>query len=113
MQAFGYNVIACLAAMLVYYAASARPRWLGLPPLTTFGRYSYGLYLWHAPVILGLVRLTSLSGFVFVLAAMTGTTVLTALSWKLVEQPALGLRNRRSTLDEKAIQSPIETVPTQ
>ena len=63
-------------------------RVLGHPALLYLGSISYGIYLWHFPLLHafgGLVR----HGELFTTVALTAITVLVAsLSWFLVERPA-------------------------
>lgn len=81
--------------------------WMGLcrmPKLPVFDRgdFSYGIYLWHFPVLMVFQSLLpmptwwalSLAGFLPVLAAAM-------LSWFLVEKPALRLRKRSSLTGAK------------
>ncbi len=87
---------ACLGTTLLLYAGAGGStpvtRLLGLPPLTTIGRISYSLYLWHWPFIVFLQKYTNLNGH----DAMTACTALLAsgvvayASWRWVEQPFRG-----------------------
>jgi peptidoglycan/LPS O-acetylase OafA/YrhL len=45
----GGSIMVALLAMLMIMGRDSR--WLGSPVLAHFGRISYGLYLWHLPVI--------------------------------------------------------------
>jgi peptidoglycan/LPS O-acetylase OafA/YrhL len=80
------------AAICVSCSAPGAPRWLGSRPLAHLGARSYGIYLWHYPILLGLQAhgllpvddVWATTGLVGVLAVAAST-----LSWRLVEQPAL------------------------
>ncbi len=80
-------------AYLVMYLSVALPRWF-----QKVGRrrdYSYGIYIYAFPVQ-QLVSMTvglrySLAGYIAISAA--GTIVLAALSWHLVERPAMSLKD--------------------
>jgi len=88
-----------LAAAVVVLAATRAPqtwlpRLLSLPPLVAIGKVSYGLYLWHFPVILAVDHQlpdasTATRGAA--VAALTATTTLA--SWFLVERPFLALKD--------------------
>jgi peptidoglycan/LPS O-acetylase OafA/YrhL len=65
--------------------------WLRARPLVAVGVVSYGVYLWHLPLILVVRRLGLLPGalvprFAVVLALALGVA---ALSWKLLERPLI------------------------
>ncbi|WP_345761714.1 acyltransferase family protein [Diaminobutyricibacter sp. McL0608] len=61
---------------------------LGWRPLRWVGRISYGLYLWHWPVIVLLTTLnTGLTGWLMTATVVGIATVLAALSHRFVENP--------------------------
>ena len=100
--------LAMLAAILL-----AAVLWLGLgavfaPPLTAYlcvalglvrfpwsdraARFdiSYGIYLWHGPVMAMLIEYNAFADWrTFFVATMGATVVLSALSWTFVEAPSL------------------------
>jgi peptidoglycan/LPS O-acetylase OafA/YrhL len=53
---------------------------------------SYGLYLYHAPVINLLLYTQAVTGLLGVFATLTASLALAAGSWWLIERPALALR---------------------
>lgn len=67
-------------------------------PLQWYGKLSYGLYLWHFPVIYVLRSLDrwpeSLLGALA--AVMIPSTLLAMLSWSLLEKPAMAWAQRRT-----------------
>jgi peptidoglycan/LPS O-acetylase OafA/YrhL len=75
-------------------------RLLGSRPMVELGRLSYGIYLWHLPLLYMLERagLIGAGGMVetaFALVLVTGVSVLAAeLSYRMVERPALHLSAR-------------------
>lgn len=110
LSAAGGSFAAAACGGLLIVAASARPgtraaRILGAGPLRTLGFYSYGLYLFHVP-ILGLIRekLYRPSEFLrlgesaipgqllFYIAATVPALGCAWLSWHLFEGPILGLK---------------------
>ena len=109
MLAFGQVALVVLAGAVMIAAAAQAPtgwlrRLLDAPHLSLTGRYSYAIYLWHQPVVLLTVvtlrRHAALPpggraevAVVTVLAALL-TAGCAALSWHLVERPALRLRDR-------------------
>jgi peptidoglycan/LPS O-acetylase OafA/YrhL len=76
-------------------------RGLSLTPLRALGRVSYGVYLWHFPVFLGVVHARP-DGWApaVVGAALAATALAVTASWLLVERPVLmwsrGRRDRRA-----------------
>jgi peptidoglycan/LPS O-acetylase OafA/YrhL len=112
MQQFGYSLIAIVGgAMLVSAvnrpADSLWPRMLSAGWLRAFGKYSYGLYLIHPPVMravreyvfnpqeyerFGILPWTA--QVLFYGAAAAPTFALAWLSWRLFESPILRLKAR-------------------
>jgi peptidoglycan/LPS O-acetylase OafA/YrhL len=93
----GYALVAAL--LLVPAALGPQRGPLTAAPLRLAGRWSYGIFLWHLVVLDGVYRLTGwadFSGRVLAVGLLTGvgSVVLGALSWCLVERPALRLADR-------------------
>ena len=88
----GFLVVAILGAAILAGLVGA-PRGplaaiLLFPPLRQLGRISYGVYLWHWPVILFLTHARTGMGGNWLLALRAATTItVAALSWTLIEQP--------------------------
>jgi peptidoglycan/LPS O-acetylase OafA/YrhL len=96
---------AVIGSLLLLPAALGDPRGGGLggvlahPVSRYLGRISYGVFLWHLLVLRGLYSLTGwepFTGRVGVVAVLTiaGSVCVAALSWALVERPALRLADR-------------------
>ena len=87
-------------AVAVVIAAFVAPRGLlrtafAMPPLRYIGRISYGLYLWHWPVIVFMTEdRVGLSGSRLNLARVVVTVAFTMTSFHLIEQPILHRRPR-------------------
>ena len=87
----GGLVILSLATVAVI-AALAHPsallgRILGAPPLRWIGVRSYGIYLWHYPIIVLTTPVDSKPGPLLGLLQAGATLVVAGLSWRLVEEP--------------------------
>jgi peptidoglycan/LPS O-acetylase OafA/YrhL len=87
----GGMVILSLATVAVV-AALAHPstllgRILGAPPLRWIGVRSYGIYLWHYPIIVLTSPVVGNAGPVLTLAQAGATVAAAALSWRFVEEP--------------------------
>ena len=86
--------------MLVGVLLSRVSDWAGLRFLALLGAYSYSIYLWHMPVRVWGTRLLDLGGVDqdwFALRAvgyLCGSITLGLVMAKVVEVPALRLRNR-------------------
>ncbi|WP_309299724.1 acyltransferase family protein [Paenibacillus tyrfis] len=88
----GFVLLSLASAVTV--AALAHPsgqlgRILGCRPLRWLGVRSYGIYLWHYPVIVLTSPASGSDGISLLRAALqlTATIGLAALSWKFVEEP--------------------------
>jgi peptidoglycan/LPS O-acetylase OafA/YrhL len=87
---------ACIVAVAA--CAARPPRVLAAPPVAWMGRVSYGIYLWHVPLLLvlrahGALPLSPAGALVVVLPI---AVTIAAVSWYAVEQP-LQERARRAT----------------
>ncbi|MEO8460628.1 MAG: acyltransferase [Dokdonella sp.] len=95
---------ACLVPILLAAAWDAKPsRWLfDNRPLRYLGATSFGVYLWHMPILLWILphlpaSLSAVGRFWLLLALVLPATLIVAhLSYWLIERPALRLGHRRS-----------------
>jgi peptidoglycan/LPS O-acetylase OafA/YrhL len=98
----GHLWVASAFALLIAGAACGSGpavRWLGWRPLAAIGTVSYGLYLWHLPLLLvmdraGVLPAPLVARLVVVLAVSLAAA---AASWRFVERPWIERRaDRRS-----------------
>ncbi|HVP02287.1 MAG TPA: acyltransferase [Solirubrobacteraceae bacterium] len=94
-------------AAIVAVAATRPPRALAWAPLAWVGTISYGLYLWHVPVLLvlradGLMPVSPLGAFA---VALPVSLLLGWLSWRFVEAPAIAW-SRRRRISRPALRTP-------
>ncbi|MEA3019123.1 MAG: hypothetical protein QOI47_647 [Actinomycetota bacterium] len=91
----GFLIAGILTAVVVDAVVSGDggPRLLSWPPLVAIGRRSYGLYLWHVPILWAFERDGRLSVGDAVLG-VAAAAVATALSYRYVEVPFLRLKSR-------------------
>jgi peptidoglycan/LPS O-acetylase OafA/YrhL len=92
--------------LVIAAVASGGLAWLG--SLSWVGVRSYGLYLWHVPLILFLRRMDLLPlSFVPALALVVPVTLgAAALSWRFVERPALSPPGRARLPRRTSVSSP-------
>ncbi len=107
---WGASAFALAAAVVVAGIVVAPggwlPRALGTRPLMAVGRVSYGLYLWHYPVIVVVQdRLGDAGSPVQWLVATVISAVATVTSWLLVEKPCLRHKDRFRPTDGPARES--------
>lgn len=93
-------VIAALLLALLWPLAGFR--WLASRPLTWLGDTSYGIYLWHYPVLMLLDRTllahwnTPALALAALPVALLVTAVLAGLSYRYLEAPLMQLGRRGS-----------------
>lgn len=81
-------IVGVLVAAIVEVPTSPVARLLSIRPLTYIGKISYGLYLWHWPILQALTATrTGLHGPALLAARMGATTVCTLASFYLLENP--------------------------
>jgi peptidoglycan/LPS O-acetylase OafA/YrhL len=88
-----------LAAAVVVALAVTSPSsvpWLRWSPLVRLGVVSYGVYLWHYPVMWGLGKGADADPLVVLVVGAVASVLLAELSFRLVESPALRLKGRFS-----------------
>jgi peptidoglycan/LPS O-acetylase OafA/YrhL len=110
-QVWAFGPLAAGFAAVLVFAVDGRSggiaRPLASPALRTLGKYSYGLYVLHYPIFLGLEAAGLTAGWLAGLAgsrllgiaaftAIAGTATFGAalLSWNLLEKPFLRLKDR-------------------
>jgi peptidoglycan/LPS O-acetylase OafA/YrhL len=95
MSGLGYVAVSLTVVLLLLALGSAQPSLLGrvlsMRLLVWIGTISYGLYLWHFPV-LRVLRDWELGDWTIVLAGFALTFALAAASYRFVERPLLRRR---------------------
>jgi peptidoglycan/LPS O-acetylase OafA/YrhL len=107
MASFGYSVLAVLYASLLtlgLHEQTLVARFLSLRVLRFYGRYSYGLYLWHYIFTVQVHRFISWMASVIPIPAaasllsfavvLLGATAVAVLSFRFIEEPFLRLKQR-------------------
>lgn len=95
-QTVGMTLAALCSAWIVVAALDHGwiARVLSLRPLVFTGKISYGLYLWHFPIIHLLSAYSHLPRLAMLLAACVSYPV-AVVSYRLIEQPFLNMKSRR------------------
>jgi len=86
----GMVLLALLTALLISVTIHPASHWrsiLGWEPLRWIGERSYGIYLWHYPVIVLTTPLNAPSNLWRAALQIAATFGIAALSWRYVEQP--------------------------
>jgi peptidoglycan/LPS O-acetylase OafA/YrhL len=113
MQTVGFPLLAVASAALLVLAMAARKRWSWYQRmfksrvLRFFGKYSYGMYVLHLPVIVAFEGLSVTiatfplvggsrvpAAIAFTIVGLCTTTLLAFLSWHLYEKQFLKLKAR-------------------
>jgi peptidoglycan/LPS O-acetylase OafA/YrhL len=99
----GYTVVAgLLVAPSVLGARTVVSRLLSSPALTYIGTISYGIFLWHLPIMFRVRDVLQLEVFdygffVTVVATLAASVVVASISWHLLEAPIQAWARRRTT----------------
>lgn len=107
IQTIGYTILWFGFACLVMQCAVSQGgwKWLQVRPLQWFGRYSYGLYVWHWPIAFLLLQCGIFEGWSGVVGMQTaGFALSVAMAWTsyhALEAPALSLK-RHFTIQSAA-----------
>ena len=95
------SLLALAFALVVLFTISLKvtglPRKL-LSPLFYLGTISYGIYLWHLPVLLSLKRLSWIDPSLALLCGIPLTCVFASVSWHFFEQPIIKRFQRKPIL---------------
>jgi peptidoglycan/LPS O-acetylase OafA/YrhL/lysophospholipase L1-like esterase len=81
------SVLTALVTAVVVHPGARLGRWLGREPLRWIGERSYGIYLWHYPVIVLTTPLGASPSLLRATLQVSASIGLAALSWRYVEQP--------------------------
>ncbi|MFC4243711.1 acyltransferase family protein [Gryllotalpicola reticulitermitis] len=109
--------IGIFSAALVWHVTTANrspvSALLSLRPFVWLGRRSYGIYLYHVPVLLILQLMVfshlPVGRIVFSIAAYVAAIGIAALSYRFIELPFLRLKKRFSPGGRTAVAAPRET----
>jgi peptidoglycan/LPS O-acetylase OafA/YrhL len=89
--AVGLPLIALATSCVVGFVATHQDgnmaRALSVKPLEYLGQISYGMYLWHFPIMVLAVSALHLGPNLLFVGSLIGTVVVASLSWRLVERP--------------------------
>lgn len=109
---WGYSLLNYLFAVVIYGVARERwaVRFLEQRPLRYLGRISYGLYVYHYPIVWFAGRIADLGVEppilkpLTALIALAGTVLMASLSYALIEHPVLNLKDRYFSLRQPQVQ---------
>ncbi|MEH7014136.1 acyltransferase family protein [Neobacillus niacini] len=87
MLLLSFMTILVVAALA--HPASKLAKWLGVKPIRWIGVRSYGIYLWHYPIIILTTPIVNTDGLNIwrITLQIGGTLIISALSYKFVETP--------------------------
>ena len=116
---FGRYVVATTAtplltaALIFCVAQGGGVPWLRWRPLTITGKVSYGLYLWHFPLLFALGPLVQgRLGALTVPSMLALAAICTWMSWRFIERPFLKLKDRdkAAPADQRAPRAVTEAI---
>ncbi|MHB8220836.1 MAG: acyltransferase family protein [Acidimicrobiales bacterium] len=82
-----FSILSALAIAVTVHPGTRFGSVLGWAPLRWIGERSYGIYLWHYPVIVLTTPLNAAPSALRDILQIAASVGLAALSWKFVEQP--------------------------
>ncbi len=105
-----------LVELILRKAGGASTRLLRLGPLQRLGQVSYGLYLYHVPILGLFLRITRELGYLGKAYEVKALSIviaiaLASLSWRYIEQPILSLKrkhNYSTSGEDEAVRMPGE-----
>jgi peptidoglycan/LPS O-acetylase OafA/YrhL len=98
---WGISLMTTLSAMILIGTVSHGARWLEWTPMVKVGRVSYGLYLWHYVLMSIFAAGEGMERLISVLLTLPVAFLMTALSYRCIEQPALRFKHWKPTLAGK------------
>ncbi len=81
------SLLTAVVIAVIVHPGARFGRLLGVEPLRWIGERSYGIYLWHYPVIILTTPANAAPNVVRALVQIAASIGLAALSWRYVEQP--------------------------
>lgn len=87
--------LACAGLVAVMVLLPQVSRAWPLRPLDYLGEISYGIYLWHLPVLMTLLGMSALRGSALLATTLGIVVALSALSWHVLERPCMRAAARR------------------
>ena len=94
-----YSVVALSTGIIIFELVSrphgALAKVLSIRPLVWLGSISYGIYLWHYPILYFMVQYGYADGISDIFSALL-TLLFALFSWYAVERPALRLKKKFS-----------------
>ena len=103
-QVWTYLASAVVLGLVVAATLGSGRGLLSSRPLIYLGRISYGLYVFHSPVLVGSTLCDWAPWFVRLPAAFGLTVAIAALSYRLLEQPFLRLKERFTYVPSSPVQ---------
>jgi peptidoglycan/LPS O-acetylase OafA/YrhL len=115
LNTIGFTLLACLCAAIILGAVNGDPQTmmnvvLASAPLVYLGRISYGVYLWHYPVLAFLTNIRN--PWLMVASTFLLSIAVASVSFFLLERPFLRLKERFSAIDDSFPVQSEEIVPS-
>jgi peptidoglycan/LPS O-acetylase OafA/YrhL len=111
MAVWGYSLTAVGYGSLLVLSMGVLSGVFSFSILRMFGRYSYGIYLYHfpltavleplKPIIIGRLNSLSMGSAVYLAACLGINLLVAALSFRFIESPILGLKSRFQYVDAR------------